>query len=528
MTRSPAPPRPRPRIDPARAAQLAGVVAAAVLAIVLNVLAARHYRRWDVTAAQRYTLSPATLTTLRELSEPLDVWVMLGGGAPLEQSVKQLLVAYQAETRRIDVHDIDPDKAADLPALEDVRKRFKIEVGRSTEGRVVTDAVVVVARGDRHWFLSESDMFEVAGGGDDTRVKPREEQAITQAIRNVLGGDKVRLCFTTGHGEPQLADGTEDGLGVLKDLLEKDNFDAVAVDTTDPSAHEPFKGCAVAIVAAPRGPFAEDEAARLRTYLLEGGSALIAAGPINAASPNGMAPLGLDRALAPFGVGLDDDLIFEIDPRDVIPESRGIRFLIAPKPHAVTSALVATDDIHDPPRVVVQFARSLRRVTEEGAAPPSDLLVTSGDAFAVSSIAGASEWTSVPEKRPEDRKGPLVVAMASERPKVGPKAPHGPRVVVLGTGSVMAARNWRDPGPVHGAAFFVENAISWLAARPEVLDIPEKPTVAAGIRITDASRSEIRLYVLVFMPLAIGLLGAAIFAWRRSTERVARAKKAEG
>ncbi|MDB4997564.1 MAG: Mucin 2 precursor [Myxococcaceae bacterium] len=509
------------KLTAAQTVQLAGIVAVIVLAVVANVLVARHFKRWDWTTGKLYTLTPATLTTLHELQEPVEVWVMLGGGDPLEQSIKQLLVSYQAETQKLDVHYIDPDR--DLAALEDVRKRFKIDTGRTADGRVVTDSIMVVAKGDKHWFLAPTDMFEVAAG-DEARAKPREEQAITGAIRNVLGGTRVRLCFTAGHGEPSLVDGSDDGLSVLAGLLAKDNYESVAVDTTEPNAHEPFKGCAVVIVAGARTAFTKDEEARLKTYLLsEGGSLFAALGPINAASDTGMMPAGIGEAIAPFGIALDEDLVFELDPRFVIPESRGIRFIATPKPHAVTNALVPSEEgPHDPPRVVLHFARSLSRVAPEGSTPPVDLLLSTDKSFGVSSIAGAANWTDVPEKKPSDKPGPLVLAMASERAKLSPSAPHGPRVVVVGASSVFAARNWREVGPARGAAFLVENAVSWLASKPEVLDVPTKPSVAAGIKITEDSRAEVQRYVLVFMPLATILLGLAVGLWRRSTERAPR------
>ena len=503
---------------PVQALKLAGVVAAVFLAVALNVIAARHYKRWDVTTGKRYTLSPATMVTLHDLGDTIDVWVLLGGADPLEQSVKQLLVAYQAETSKLVIHYIDPDR--DAVSLVDVQQRFKIEAGRTADGRVSTDAVVVVARGDRHWFVTPSDLVDVSPG-DDTRAKPREEQALTGAIRNVLGGEKARVCFTSGHGELAIEPARDGWIGDLRTILEKDNYALVSVDTTDAnatSAHEPFEGCAVVIIARPQAPFSKDETNRLRTWLMQGGSLLAAAGPVSAPTETGMAPPGLDDALAPFGIGMDEVLVLDVDPTVAIPASHGQGFLVLPKPHAVTQALVAETPAQHPPRIATFIARSLRHVSADGSAAAIDLLVTSDKAYALASIKGAADWVDAPDKKSGDASGPFVLAMASERPKTSPSAAHGPRAVVVGSGFALADENWKQPRPLRGDAFFVENAISWLASRPAVLDVPERPAVAAGIRITEASRSEVRNYVLVYMPLAAALLGLAVALRRRSTE----------
>ena len=59
---------------------------------------------------------------------------------------------------------------------------------------------------------------------------------------------------------------------------------------------------------------------------------------------------------------------------------------------------------------------------------------------------------------------------------------------------------------------------SWLTARPAVVDIPERAEVVAGVQVSEAGRSEVRSYVLIFMPLAAGLLGVAVWAYRRALE----------
>lgn len=512
--------RPKLNLDPAQVSQLVSVAIAMVVVMLINVVSVRRYTRWDWTSNQRYSLSPATVDTLRQLPETIQIWVLLGGADPMEQSVKQLLVAYGAETQKLDVHYVDPDR--DTAALEDLKKRFKIETGRTEQGHVVTDAIVVVARGDKHWFLTTADMVEVSGG-DETRVKPKEERALTGAIRNVLGTEKARLCFTTGHGEMSPTDASDRGAGYLKDVLEKDNYEIIVVDSSGPQAVvDAYKPCAVVVIAGLRGAFTAEETERLRTYLLEGGNLLLAASPISGDTQSGFIPANLDRALGPFGIALDDDLLVEDDQELAFPNTAGSRFVATPRTHAITQAIVKTESHAQantaPPRVVIQFARSVRKIAEPNSTAAQDLLVTSDKSYGLVTMAGAADWKDGPKKRPGDLGGPLLVGLAAERPKTSPSAPHGPRVVVLGTASVLTSATYREPLPLRGAALLVEGAISWLASKPQVLDVPDRAAVPAGLRITADDRSEVLRYVLVFMPAMTCLLGVGIGLWRRSTE----------
>ncbi len=505
-------------LTPARFVPLVGIAAGMCAVVLVNVLAARHFRRWDWTRGQRYSLSPATVETLHDLDRTLEVWVLMGSQEPLLLSVKQMLVAYAGETDRLEVHYVDPDK--DAIQLLDVRRRFKIEAARAEDGRVVTDASIVVAQGDRHWFIGPQDLVEISET-DDRRAKPREEKALTYAIRNVLRGDKARLCFTVGHDEMSTKDAGPQGAGLLKDLLEKDNYEVVDVDPKDAATKEPFKDCAAVVIAGPHAAFTSDEEARLRTYLMTGGSLLAAISPVGGVSDTGLVSPGLASALAPFGISLDEDVVIEKDATFIVPDQIGA-FTATPKEHAVTTSLVKHgEDARKPPRILVLRPRSVRALRDgEGKdQKPSDLLVTSSQAFGVTSVTGAASWPfEGPERAARDLPGPLVVAMASERGKLNAKAAHGPRVVVVGTASVLQPLNWAEPPADRGAAFFVESAISWLSARPIVMDIPDRPATLGAIRISEDSRTEIWRYVLLYVPGSAALLGLAVALRRRSTE----------
>jgi hypothetical protein len=243
---------------------------------------------------------------------------------------------------------------------------------------------------------------------------------------------------------------------------------------------------------------------------------LAAIGPSDAGEGPVATPTGLDEALESFGIGLDDVVVHEGDAAVTIPDTHCEGFFLTAKPHPVTASLVSAADGH-PPRVATFFTRSLRHESPPGAAAASDLLVTSGDAYGKASLAGAAAWQGVPPRDPGDRGGPFVVAMAAERtPAAG--AAHGPRVVVVGSRFALAEDNWRQPRSLHGDAFLIDSALSWLASRPEVVDVPDRPAVAVAMRITEEGRAEVQRYVLVLMPLAALLLGVAVWAWRRSSE----------
>jgi len=157
-----------------------GVVAAMVIAVNVNLLVARFYTRWDVTSEGLYTLSPATTSILEALDGPVKVTVLLARTDPLLAPVRQTLVAYAAKTRKLEIQYLDPEQnPAQFVA---VQKKHGIMAGQAEDGRVVTDAVILIARGDRTWFVTND---ELSSFDDEGRAKPRIEQALSEGIANV-------------------------------------------------------------------------------------------------------------------------------------------------------------------------------------------------------------------------------------------------------------------------------------------------------------------------------------------------------
>src|SRR5690606_15258708 len=109
-----------------------------------------------------------------------------------------------------------------------IQQRFGVEATRTEGGALVTDAAIIVARGERTHFISEAELFELEEGAGD-QARPRIEQALTGALVQVLRGEPRKICFTQGHGEAGFDVGGPEGLVALRGRLEKTNYEAVAL-----------------------------------------------------------------------------------------------------------------------------------------------------------------------------------------------------------------------------------------------------------------------------------------------------------
>ena len=531
--KKPSPPAPLPRGErgaergdgggvtaTTKASAALGVLAAFGLAILVNVIVARSYKRWDWTSSHLYTLSEPTKKTLHDLQEPVQINVLLSSSDPLETSVRHLLDAYGAETDKLEIRYLDPDRRpAEFFAFQ---QKYGLGAGRTEDGRVVADAAIVAVKGDKKWVLTSNDLVDFSEA-DEGRARPKLEQGITIAIRNVLGGERTRVCFTKGHGELGADEPGARGLGELKYRLDRNNVDVQIVElgaTLDPKKKPPLEGCSLAIVAGPQTPFVEAESRQLGDYLQKGGALFLLVNPLADMDKKRIVPSGLEPVAALGGIEMRNDLVFEKDAAWTVPESYGQIFFGQPKPSAITEALVRAEGKAG--KLIFQLAQSLGRVPSAGV-PPIELIATSKDAFGMTDFFAWADSPAPPEKHAGDHEGPLVLAMAAELPKQGGGV-HGPRMVVVGSASIIQGQVWQVP-QLRASAFFVDSAIAWLTAKPEIVDVPAKPAVMAGLRLTQESVSQVSAYVTLYIPLAAGLVATSVFLRRRSTEKRREPKK---
>jgi hypothetical protein len=506
-------PAPKPSTDlGTRVSASISVIAAFVLATAVNIYASRHWVRWDFTKSGTFTLSQATHDTLASLPAPVKIIVLLPQDDALGVSVAEILDGYRAESDKLEIENVDPDR--DQARLLEVQKRYGLLSG-SQAGRVVTDAALIVVMGDEHRYVRHEDLVEVEDA-DDMRVRPRLEQAITGAIRGVRTPAKPRACFTTGHGEPSLDEGGEQGFAELRERLVKNNYEVAAVfQPTADAPKEPLAGCSLLILASPIQPVPKEDVAAMKRFIEGGGAALLAVGPVGNDSQTGWVDLQVDDLVALAGVTLQKDLIFEKDPSMRPVRGNGEIFFPKAQPHSITEHLVQSEARGQ--SAVFAIASSLRDAGSS--VHPEPLLATSERAFGRTQITPDDDLSA---PKDGDHTGPLTVAVAATRGTGGAKG--GSRIVVFSAQNALIGSNWRAPEFAPNAAL-VEDAITWLTAREAFLDIPNKPAVTMGLRLSEDTLRQTLYYVVLGIPAVVVAAGVGIFMKRRRRSNVREGRR---
>jgi hypothetical protein len=494
-----------------------GVLSAGVIAVQANVLVARYYERWDFTSQGAYTLSHPTRALLESLQAPVEVTVLIPRSDRLIIDARHMLDAYRAVSPELEVRYVDPDsQPAEFMALQ---QRHGISAGQTQDGRLVTDASFIVSQGERHHFVSTDDLVSV---DDQGRARPRLEATLTEGIAHVVMQDSEKICFAAGFGALSVDDAGPHGLAELQHRLKRSNFDVDVVELEQPGLESrAFTGCSVAVLAGPERPVTDAVQRALSGYLEAGGNLLLLLPP--AVDEDGrIEPSGLEPLTKRVGIVLDERFVIDPDPARRLPQGVGEAFFAEPKVHPITEGL-ARDEARIDARPLVVATRPLGVPGDSHAVP---LLTSSAQSFAVGDLRPLEAAGGVLRKAPTDLDGPFPVAMAVELPKAAAavgasEKPRGARLVVGGTASLAYNANYRDES-LFGARLFTENAISWLAARPALVSVPEKEGFTAGLTLTEDSLAEVRNYVLVYMPLTAVLGGIFILLRRRRTERKSR------
>ncbi|MCG6963508.1 MAG: GldG family protein [Acidobacteria bacterium] len=476
---------------------IVGVLLVLALAVMVNWLGARHWKRFDWTGSHLYTLSQKSLNIVKDLKDDVRVVVFMTPSSKLYEQVHELLGRYASASPKIHVEYIDPDK--EPLKTRQLAQQFKISVANT----------VVFAVGDRTKYVTSDQMADYdysgmqMGGAPKLKAFKGEEQ-FTAAILSLVSPHVPKVYFVTGHGEASIAAGARGrSLADLDQAIKRE--DMQVADTSLLSGSVPKDADVLAIIG-PTAPYAENELTVLGKYLDGGGRLLVCLDPLIQRDGH-MTSTRLEGFLAQHGVQVDDDLV--VDPSRRLPFfDLSAVYLTDFTSHPITDGLQGM-------AVLFPVTRSLKAVPGKGWTA-TELVKTTADGWGETNLKQLLAGKPV-AKDANDIAGPVAVAVAvqgrggqpAQGAKAGAEKNDGFRLVAFGDSDFLTDGQISNAGNLTLAL----NSFNWLAKREQSIGIPPRAVEQVSLFLSSQQLRTILLITLIGMPGLVIIIG--VFVWRR-------------
>ncbi len=443
-----------------------------VILALVNFLALRYTTQFDLTETRLFTLAPESQQVVRNLKQPVKVWVFVNPSDPAATNLRSALDLYRRQNQQKFNFDL-----VDPSAQPNLARKFGVkDLGEA-----------YLESGDRRQLI------QTVNRGSNI-----SESKLTNALELLSNDRQVRVYLLQGHGELPLEPG-QNGLSQAVTLLSEKNFVTTPLSLVD-QATVP-SDAAVVIIAGPKQPFLPTEEKALVAYLQQGGSVLLLIDPTN--DPK------LDGLLKEWGVKLENDFVINASEQRISQDDISTAIVTSYGNHPITREFGNRFSVYP-------SARTIQTVPVQGVqAVP--LLLTSAKTWAEKDLSNANLQFN-PNKG--DRLGPLTLGVALSRavtpappsPQPSPTATPNPsaesRLVVIGN-STFAANTLFGQQFVNADVFI--NTVNWLSKQGDrVLSIRPKAAANRQLTLTSTQANLVGLLALLILPLiGFGTAGAA-------------------
>ncbi|MBD2037991.1 Gldg family protein [Leptolyngbya sp. FACHB-321] len=259
----------------------------AVIAILglINYLAANNVGRLDVTENQLFSLAPETQQLVRNLKQPVKVWVFVPQPSARD---RELLESYHRQSDRLSYEFVDPNLQPSLVQRLEVKTNGDVVAELQPEGRKQYVQTIAPTTGDSL----------VGEGGFLSEVK------LTSALEQLVSNRQAFAYVIQGHGEHPIDQAQGAISQAVKTLKDKNvtvkplNLLETATIPTDAN---------VLVLAGPQKPLLAPEVKALEAYLNGGGNLFVMVDPNT--NP------GLDSLLNGWGVTVDKRIAIDASGR---------------------------------------------------------------------------------------------------------------------------------------------------------------------------------------------------------------------
>ncbi|OFW00820.1 MAG: hypothetical protein A3G20_05535 [Acidobacteria bacterium RIFCSPLOWO2_12_FULL_59_11] len=433
------------------------ILLALAIVVVVNLIANRFVKQVDLTSNKRYSLSQQTQKILTGLDR--DVNLIYFDRRQNFDNVRDLLELYPAQSRRVKLTYVDPDR----------------EPGKANQYNVKTYGAVVVAVGDRQ---EQAKSFQ-------------EEDIINTIIRMLKGGSKT-IYFLTGHGERDVESVERLGYSEAKKSLEDGNYEVKTLSLLEESPQIP-ENASVLVMAGPQKDLLDPEMETIKRYLMKGGRALFLIHPST--------PPQWRALLEEFGVDARNNVAVDTSGLGRMFGTDELMPLVMQyENHPITKEMTNT-------ATLFPFANALQ-VSGKG---------MPGAEFQLLAKTTENSWASTDVKSPavqfrkgQDLEGPLALAGAGVYQDPESKDGVEGRIVVSGSTNLISNAILG----FNGNRDLFLNMVNWLASDEDLISIRPKSSEDRRVEFSSSQMDLVKYTTLVVVPLGVIVAGLGVW-WKR-------------
>ena len=449
---------------------------------LVNFLAIRYSVRIDFTETGLFTLAPQSQQLVKNLSQPVKVWVFDSDQNPQDQ---ELLENYRRQGSQLSFEFVDPQARPGLAQEFGVKQLGEVYLEAGKQRRLVQT-------------LNQQERLS--------------EVQLTNKLQQIISDRTTKVYFLQGHGENSIS-GEQGGISLAISALGEKNYTTQPLSLVQQQAVP--EDASVVVIAGPKRALFEQEVKALSAYLNRGSVLLMI-------DPN--TNPGLDSLLKNWGITFDNRLI--VDPAGLgaaIPVvtnypqhpitkdfGNGMSFYQAARPIEITPVpgVQATPILLTSPQSWAESDlknRNLQFNPESDLQGPLTLGVALSRRVEAASESKQPETTS-PSPQASPQPSPTTSTQAESEQK-----PTEARLVAIGNSQF--ANDGLFEQQLNGDVFL--NSVSWLSNQDgQLLSIRPKEPKNRSLNLNPQQVSILGYSSLLFIPL-IGFVTAIVFWWLR-------------
>ncbi len=473
---------------------LAQIILILFLAVMVNSIAFKHYKRWDFSRDQKYGLSDKTKRFLDTIKGKMRVTIFFSPNTPITADVQNLLTEYQyASKGKIDIEHIDPER--NLSRAKELFDKYKV---------VSDESLLVIDYEGRSKTVKASEMAEIDQSGMALGEGPRVaafkgEQAITGAMMDVVEGKKNTLGYVVGHKEPPLSGNST--VSILETFIENENIKFQELNLFNVEAI-PAELTTIMIVG-PQYDFSDREMKLLRDFWDKQGRILLLLDPA-AKTPK------LDGFVNELGVKVNDDRLM-VFLRTGIQEVALTRDVQA---HFLGGSPI-TQRLADVRALFFGGTSSLTLEPDRVRAANIRIepLIQAEKGYFAETDYNTDDQAKLQADAKRNSDAPLTIGAAIEKGGSADQRVqvNSSRLVVVSNATFV-----QDNAVTQDlqALDFVSGSVNWLLRREQLIGIAPKIPKPLTFTLNEDGLRNLRWIILILMPLIPAVIGSIVW-WQR-------------